>query len=532
MGRDTFAWQALANIPKILTLMDRNAHSPTYGCFDRAYWHYKIIDFPSGMAQEFVWPLALAYSTDIEGNVFHREPVIRTWVAAGISFAARSAHRDGSCDDYFPFERAAGAAAFSLLASIESYQLMELDDPPLLGFFERRADWLAGHRESGRLANHVALTALALTRLGELLGTGRWDGARNKLIDLLLSWQDDEGWFAEYDGFDPGYHTLTISCLARLHELLPDGAGLTEPIERAVRLAVDIVHPDGTFGGEYGSRNTYNFYPHGFELVGRWMPEALTVNDTVLQAVENGLEPCYADDHIIGHHTWNQLLAWRDWVSERPPPAERVPGRLQLPNAGIIVDRREGYELYAAPGKGGVFKLFKDGRLVVSDTQLSVTVARGSRTRNAVGHLAGEYEVEIGGDTIEVAGKLGWAKSRGMTPLRLVILRFVMLTVGRFFPDLIRRLLQSFLITGKNDAPFAFRRTLRWDDGAWTVSDELSAESWAGVRGAAIGGDQTSIYTVMSRVFQPHQLRGWLDLGSPELELSDGETLTVERRLE
>ena len=54
--RDRFAHEALALIPKILTLQDRNAHSPTYGCFDRNYWHYKIIDFPSGMAAEFVWP--------------------------------------------------------------------------------------------------------------------------------------------------------------------------------------------------------------------------------------------------------------------------------------------------------------------------------------------------------------------------------------------------------------------------------------------------------------------------------------------
>jgi len=214
MGRDTLAWEALAQIPKILTLMDRNAHSPTYGCFDRAHWHYKIIDFPSGMAQEFVWPLALAYHTDVEGNQFHRQPAIRTWVEAGIRFAARSSHPDGSCDDYFPFERAAGAAAFSLLACLESFELMELDAPELLEFFSRRADWLARHRESGRLANHVALTVLALTRLGTMLDTGRWDGARDELLEVLLSWQDDEGWFAEYEGFDPGYHTLTVSCLA------------------------------------------------------------------------------------------------------------------------------------------------------------------------------------------------------------------------------------------------------------------------------------------------------------------------------
>ena len=58
-SRDLFAREALAQIPKILTLQDRNAHSLTYGCFDRNFWHYKIIDFPAGMAAEFVWPLAL-----------------------------------------------------------------------------------------------------------------------------------------------------------------------------------------------------------------------------------------------------------------------------------------------------------------------------------------------------------------------------------------------------------------------------------------------------------------------------------------
>ena len=75
------------------------------------------------MSQEFVYPLALSYNTDILGNPFHKQPVIKDWVEAGILYAAKSSHPDGSCDDYFPFERAGGAAAFSLLACIESYTL-------------------------------------------------------------------------------------------------------------------------------------------------------------------------------------------------------------------------------------------------------------------------------------------------------------------------------------------------------------------------------------------------------------------------
>ena len=63
MGREILASAALATIPKILTLQDRNPHRPRFGCFDRNYWHYRIIDFPSGMAQELVSPLALAWDT-------------------------------------------------------------------------------------------------------------------------------------------------------------------------------------------------------------------------------------------------------------------------------------------------------------------------------------------------------------------------------------------------------------------------------------------------------------------------------------
>ena len=83
MSRELFAREALAQIPKILTLQDRNAHSPTYGCFDRNFWHYKIIDFPSGMAAEFVWPLALAYSLPIASNPYYQQPAIKQWVEAG-----------------------------------------------------------------------------------------------------------------------------------------------------------------------------------------------------------------------------------------------------------------------------------------------------------------------------------------------------------------------------------------------------------------------------------------------------------------
>ncbi|MEB3356904.1 MAG: hypothetical protein VKK04_09275 [Synechococcales bacterium] len=528
--RDVFAQVAIAQIPKILTLQDRNRHSPTYGCFDRNFWQYKIIDFPSGMAQEFVLPLALVYALPIADNPFYQEPALRDWVAAGIHYAAHSAHPDGSCDDYFPFERASGAAAFSLLACVESYTLLGLADPTLLRFFATRADWLAHHHESGQLTNHQALIALCLERVGQLLQSDRWEQARDERLERVLSWQNPEGWFQEYEGCDPGYHTLTLGCLASLYEYHPDPR-LQEAIARGVTLASHFVHPDGSYGGEYTSRNTYNFFPHGFELIGRWLPAALAINDRILVGLANDRGACYADDHIIGHHTWSYLLAWRDFVPDRPPLPPLPRDRLWLPAARILIDRREDTTLYLALNKGGAFKLFRGDRLIASDTQFSVLVRSGRSLKNAVGHLVDRYDVQTGEEEILIRGQLGWAKQKQMTPLNLLLLRVVMLTVGRFFPNLIRKLLQKVLITGKTKAPFTFIRSLQWREGQWQITDELRSDRWESVVAIALGGDQTSIYVVMSRTFQMGQLQPWLDLTEKVKQLQPGEPLVVKRSL-
>ncbi len=526
--RDIFAEKALADIPKILTLMDRNRHSPTYGCFDRSHWHYKIIDFPSGMSQECVYPLALCYALDMPGNEYYQQPAVKQWVEAGIRFAARSAHADGSCDDYFPFEKALGAASFTLLAFVESMELLDIKDPDLLRFIEQRADWLADREESGRLSNHQALVALGLLKASALLGTNRFETAIKRRVGQLLSWQDPEGWFPEYDGCDPGYQTLTISLLAEL-DLLRSDLGIREPLSRAIDFTLNFMHPDGSFGGEYCSRNTYNYFPHGFELAGQWHMGALDMNSAHGAALQKGLGACFSDDHVLSHHVVNYLLAWRDWVEQRPEPAPRLQGRMWYPNAKLLIERREGYELYAGLNKGGVFKLFKDGQLVASDTQFSVIEKQGKKTRNAVGHLFDEYKLDFQDDGVTISGSLGWAKQGLMTTIKLLILRSGMITVGGLAPDLVRKVLQRMLIVGKQDSPYSFKRTLRFEGGAWLVIDELNCPDWSKVEQVALGPDQTSIYIAMSRTYQRGQLQDWLQVIPGRPKPQNGQSLIVER---
>ena len=110
-----------------------------------------------------------------------------------------------------------------------------------------------------------------------------------------------------------------------------------------------------------------------------------------------------------------------------------------------------------------------------------------------------------------------------------MVLRALMFTVGRFNPDLIRKLLQRVLITGKAPAPLHFERTLLWQGETLIVRDKLTPDSWEKVRAVGIGAAQTSIYVVMSRTWQAGQLQPWRDLTARLRGLKAGEPLTLER---
>ena len=527
--REALFARAVSEIPKLLTLLDRTPLSPTFGCFDRTYWHYRISDFPCGMSQEFVLPLALAWSIDRPDNPYFQSSAIRSWVEAGIRYAARSAHADGSCDDYFPFERATGAAAFSLYAFLEAMILVELEgNAETDRFLVQRGLWLGRHREPGELSNHEALIVACLDRLGERYGRDRFESLLCERLDRLLSWQSEEGWFSEYGGADIGYLSLTIGLLADLDQRRPD-LGLREPISSATRFLHEFVHPDGSVGGEYSSRATLNFFPHGFEIAGTWLPEALAVNDQALSPLAKGCTPCYSDDRIVGHHLWSWLLAYRAFQFERPKFQAPSDGRQWFPHAQLLIDRRDGAVLIAGLGRGGVFKLFRDQGLVVSDTGPSLKLKHNGRV--AVTHLSGGATVRFDGEEIIVYGRLAWAKNTRLTPVKNVALRLLMLSFGRFYPNIVRRLLQRVLVTGRAEAPFSYLRVFRPIKGGWSVHDEIRPDrNWAQVEAIGIGGFQSSTTTVMARVFSSEQLQPWTALDDRLAELRDNEPLTIDRQ--
>jgi hypothetical protein len=507
--RDWYLFEAVHGVPRVLQMLDRNPFSPTHGCFDREYWHYRTADFPCGMNEEFALVLALAWATEHPQNPFFKNPRLRELIEAALRFAAKSAHPDGSCDDYFPFEKARGATVFSLYATTESYQLLGLKDDALLSFFTRRGDWLLNHEESGKLANHQALGALALQNVHTLAGEARFRAGMEALRDRALSWQHGEGWFQEYEGADPGYQTCTIAFLSRLRQKTGD-ARLTEPLRRAVQFAAHFMHPDGSYGGEYGSRNTHHFYPHGFELLARESADALQVAELYLRKALPRRTRYFNDDNrMCAHYVYDWFQAWRDYAD--------IPGRNQVAclteprtawfaEAGLLVERDARRCAVVAARKGGVVKVTGEAGPVYSDTGLMVQLENGAVLVAHLVNRANEVKWDAGARTLTIRGALCRRRAPIMTPAKQMVFRLLALTIGRCNPNWLRLLIQKLFITGKAATDATFARTIRFGANAIEITDEIDLHG-AGRPVAVIASpDSTSIYVASSNAFQAANL--------------------------
>ncbi|GJQ28470.1 MAG: hypothetical protein HBSAPP03_03540 [Phycisphaerae bacterium] len=512
-ARDIYARLALPYIPRLLQLIDRNPFSRTYGCFDRAYWHYRTMDFPCGMAQEFVLPLALVVTRAYPGNPYLGVARVRELAEAAVRFLVPASHSDGTTDDYFPFERAMGALVFSLYAGAESYRLLGMNDPRVVDLLAKRVAHLAHENETGQLSNHQAFAALAAYTVFQITGDDRHRRVAEDRVALTLSWQHAEGWFQEYEGADPGYHTCTIDFLAKYMQKA-GATSLRAPLVKAADFAANFMHPDGSYGGEYGSRNTFHFYPHGFELLAPHAPSAMFIAESFLRGAPRGKRYINDDDRMTAHYVYNFLQAYDDFAPRGPAPArpDRAQTILWLPGAKMALRRADPdspaeYHAVANLAKGGALKVFDADGPIASDTGLTATLADG---RTVVSHLvqnSAPIDADPAAGRFTVRAVLCRRRHNLPTPFKNIVFRALLLTVGRFNANLTRSMLQKILITGKPTTPFRFERTVEFMPDRVIVIDRIDAS--APITRLAVGADGTSIYVANSNVYQESVLCPW-----------------------
>lgn len=543
--RDIYAAKAIPSVARILSLMDRNEFSPTYGCIDREYWLCRTTDFPSSIAQFGVHSLALCWAHSMPGNIYHRHPKMLAWTLAGMDYLIGIQNRDGSFDEFYPNERGwAGPTGFLLYAMLDSYQLVKEEMPASLSerflkMVDRAAIFLYRHDESGVLANHHAMAILPIYHAYDVLGEKHILNGFHVRLDDFLSHVRDEGWCLEYDGADLGYLSATVSFLAKLRKLYRDER-IDRVLQRAIEFSSYFVYPNGHYAGSIGSRSTLHFYPHGYELLGGEWPIAHSMADALLAGLANGalVPPEIQEDRYFLYRTPELLLSYIDSQERQddlpPLPYQREPFTMTFPEARCFVRKTNRYYLCANMAKGGVVKVFdnKSGKLVCNDAGLLAELDNGQIASSQ--WIDSNHAVTFSQDKLTVEGKAQRVVTKLFTPSKFILFRLWILCVGWHtgFAYRAKGLIRKLLMLGAREMPISFQRRITMDDEQVTVSTSVVLDPGTLVRKMKIGDEFHVRYVPQSRYFQKQELDvSGTYLSDDQLAgLNEGERITIEQR--
>lgn len=467
----------LKMVPKVLTQVDRDKHSINYGDCDRNHWHLKVRDFSSAILQQMGLTLALLYTQDFSGNVFYCKDIVKEWAIGTVYYWKSIQLRDGSFNEYYPNEHGFPPTAFSFYAMCETYKRLDMNDPKILQAFVKTAHYLTAHVEEKAYNQELAsITALysAYTVLKE-----DWilEGMNRKL-ERILKLQSAEGWFPEYGGADIGYLSVSLDMLAEYYWMSRDERVL-EPLNKVVGFLQYFIHPDGSVGGEYASRNTTYFLPNGLQVMSNLGNEQATAMLRFLyQSPEKNFFFLDAvDDRYCSHYLLHSFMRAIEKAAEAENQNNTVSAlpfqydQKRFFKEGGLLSYTQG-EKYIIIGafKGGVCQTFDKGKSVFSDYGYRVELGKGKVA--ATNWQSADYKVEYEEPyKIKITGNMNLVKQKVATPVMLAGLRVVSAVVGNKIIGMLKKMI--ILVDKKTD--IWFERLISIREDSLVIEDRINS---------------------------------------------------------
>lgn len=504
---------------RVLSLLDRDEFSPTFGCMDRTFWAWKFTDFPGARFQEGLCALSFLYSTQFDGNQVYRRENLLHWIAGGFNFWMKIQRSQGDFDEAYPLEHSLAATAFSTFYLAEAYRFLADDLPAetgtrFRGAIGRAGAWLIKSDEThGFLSNHLAAAAAALYHAYQITGEERFEERSRYFLQKILDHQSVEGWYEEYGGADPGYQTHGSFYLARYAELSGDGQ-VFESLDRSFEFLAQFIHPDLSIGGEYTSRNTQTYYPAAFEMMSSrsasasWIARQMRPSVQTLAAAGLGTVDIYNFFPLLNNYVFSYLGALNaDSALPTALPDDSTSVRY-FAEAGFVKVSRPSYELFVGARKGGMLKLFdrRSGRLAFSSSGYIGRLTTGGVFSNQA--FDEDRNVDIGSDKIAVDGSFYQVSRPVMSPWRFLAFRGFSLTLGHIprAAYWLKALLVRVLIYKKRAMDLRFTREILLHDDGIELHDHLKGGVGDHIARLVHGENFTTIHMGSSRYFVPNEL--------------------------
>ncbi len=513
MDRNIYIIKLQNQLHRLLSLYDLNPYSKTRGYGDRLHWGWKLIDFSNGTFQGGIHSLSIMiklgfFTEDQKTNVIE-------WIHWIIEAIEKSRYKNGSLVEAFPYENSfcvTALVAFDLLSAIINLDKEWNEKGWALSVAEPLINFISRHDEThGFISNHLSTAAAAINKWNVLSGDNNRCG--EKILQKIMEKRSPEGWYLEYEGPDPGYQTLCTYYLADYYHYNPDHE-LLSSLEKSIEFLSYFVHPDGTIGGEYGSRNTEVYYPAGFEILKSEIPLARAIAFKMRRSIEeNRTVTIEAIDQwnfipMLNSYAVAALFANDNRQQEQIDlPCEQCNIDKFFPHAQIRVHGNVKYYAIVGASKGGVIKIYdKQKRQIIWDDGGYIG------TSKRYGKVSTQFwyaDRNIINDTesIEIESPFFKVACEYLTPIRFIFLRILNVTIMRIsiLGDMVKKILVKMLITKKEMIPAIVIRTVSFEDDGIKISDEIRGMN---VRFQCLesGRKFTTIHMASSGYFQNQQL--------------------------
>jgi hypothetical protein len=174
--------------------------------------------------------------------------------------------------------------------------------------------------------------------------------------------------------------------LAQFYRIKPS-LSLLESLTRSVHFLSFFAHPDGTFGGEYGSRRTAVYYPGGLALLADEIPAAAGLHAFMLKSIERGTTVGVMDMDVgnLAPLLSSTMLMHKIHSHLEEPqytlPCHEDTTDQELSAAGLYIKGNRNYYSILGISNGGVYKVWnkKDGTLIHDDCGLLAYMINGRR---------------------------------------------------------------------------------------------------------------------------------------------------------
>lgn len=444
---------------------------------------------PNASLQYGIYPLTWLWKHDKTGKYKDNNNLLE-WIIAAMNYCSKIQNRNGSFNQFFPNEQSVGTTYYLLSAVLYAYENIKdiIDDAAranIENIIARSSDFvLKNDEEYAVISNHIALFASVNLGLTHITNDTRFKEKALKQLGIIFENQSAEGWFLEYDGADPGYQTQCIYYLGECY-LLTGDAQILDRVKKSIEdFLIYFFHPDGSFGGEYGSRNTEIIYPAGFEMLKEKIPACREITKFIHRNIisEGKLVSLDSlDDENLIRLSTNYLLA-SQYVEQYDEEDSR---HLLLPfnnskvekdfnETGIVI--RGNYRYYSIVNfkKGGIIKVYDKIRnmLTYEDNgyflKIGNTIITNQIAQNTM-LVADKSEVRFENNFYEALGEM-------LTPAKNILLRILALTFFRSLSvtNLFRRLLVKKAFTGKRKYNVHLKRTVKYLENSIIIEDKIT----------------------------------------------------------